>query len=212
MIIRIVTVLGLDLSHFEFLSCHNLSFWVVTIWVLSFYQLNFFVVKEGFFLLLSKTCVGWKKYFYALKGLWWGFLLVAKIHFLVKFFFVCVKKRRRKVGEKKLLKKSFFGKTNFYFFLNCQWNTIIVKLFFCQTSCLVKILFGKKKVFGEILFWWIEVFGHYCHYCLYFHYCHYCHYYHICRIEGMYMLPFDTLKVTFSQRSTNRPTDRQTDR
>ena len=65
----------------------------------------------------------------------------------------------------------------------------------------------NKNLFGEKFCWWKKCFGHYCHYCPY---------YHIGRYIGTFVLPFDTLKVTFSQRSrtdgrTNRLTNRQLD-
>ena len=108
-----------------------------------------------------------------------------------------------------------FSQFKFWSEKNCQWKTIIVKTIFWWTSFLLKMLYGKNVFFGEILFWWLEFFGHYCHNCHYSHYCHYCHYrhyYHIGRKKGRYRLPFDTLKVNFSQKSTNRPTGRQTEK
>ena len=50
-------------------------------------------------------------------------------------------------------------------------------------------------------------------FCYNCHKCHYCHYWRIDRYVGRFKLPFDTQKVTFSQRlPTDQRTDGRTDR
>ena len=108
------------------------------------------------------------------------------------------------------------------FWVSWQFDFLIFLSFFVDKGFFwkEKQVFEWKKFFCQKRFWWKKFFGHYCHCCHYYHYCHYCHYCHYYDMgwkEGRFKLPFDSLKVTFSQscptdRPTDRPTNRQTTR
>ena len=74
---------------------------------------------------------------------------------------------------KSLVKKKLVGENFFFVKDNCCKKKIWTHLLEDN------LFFGKNSFFCEILFWWIEFLGHYCHncnYCHFYHYCHYCHY------------------------------------
>ena len=117
--------------------------------------------------------------------------------------------------------------------LNCSHKIYVTKLqsqHFCDLILVTKFQFAKfqsQKFSHKILVTKFRshnfshtIFCHHCHYCHYCHYCRKCHYFQYCLIgrqEGSVSLPFDTLKLTFSQtsvdgrtyRRTNGPTNQQ---
>ena len=132
-----------------------------------------------------------------------GFLCVEKLRDFSRSLTFCVKRLLSK-------KKFFLLKTGFFW-----WKTVFLwKHFFGEQVFLVILclaIFFLMKIFCcQNLF--LGNFCHYCHYCHYCRYCHYCNYCLIGRYDGIFKLPFNTLKVTFSQTlRTIGPTDGQLD-